>query len=64
MPYTTTTDNSRTFETATIEQALTKAETIIYVGHKDKRQAREALTQGQPAHLSYGFKTVTITPTK
>jgi len=63
MTYTTTDDKGYSREAFTIEGALCHAVTMIYMGDEARRQAREALKQGQPFTAAYGFKTVTIQPT-
>jgi hypothetical protein len=62
MTYTTRNDQGRQYQDATIEGALCKAVTMIYISDKARADARAELAQGKPTTFVYGFKTVTITP--
>jgi hypothetical protein len=62
MTYTTANDQGYDRTATTIEAALCYAVLMIYVGHANITQARQDLAQGKPVTITYGFKTVTITP--
>lgn len=62
MTYTTTNDQGRARQSATIEGALCHAAAMIYMGDQARQQARDELSKGNPFTVAYGFKTVTITP--
>jgi len=62
MTYTTTNDKGYARTAITIEAALCYAVLMIYVGPATITQARADLAKGKPVTISYGFKTVTITP--
>lgn len=62
MTYITQNNHGYALKASTIEGALSQAVMMIYVGQATKTQARADLAQGKPVTISYGFKTVTITP--
>ena len=62
MTYTTSDDQGRRYQAATIEGALAQAVMMIYAHGKALAEARADLADGKVARLVYGFKTVTIEP--
>lgn len=62
MTYITENDKGYARTAMTIEAAICNAVLMIYVGHAGITQARADLAQGKPVTITYGLKTVTITP--
>jgi hypothetical protein len=50
------------YEACTPEGALCRAATMIYFGQGQIADFRKTLEQGEELTITYGFKSVTITP--
>lgn len=64
MEYVTSDDKGRIYKASSIEGALSQAVLLIYIGDKSRHEAREILKQGKTYTATYGFKSVTIQPSK
>jgi len=56
--------NNGKFVSDTYEGALCRAATMIYFGQGQIANFRKTLEQGEELTITYGFKSVTITPEK